>query len=228
MRNGLLLFTKPALAGRVKTRLIGPGLDAAAVARLHAAFVVDLVERMADGDFEVVPAWALAENEPIPNRPAGGIRQAEGDLGERLFAAMSGMAERFESVAVIGSDHPELERATVDEAFARLAAGADLVLGPAHDGGYCLIATDPRRVARGLFEGIGWSGPNVLVQTLARAHELELRTELLEPAHDIDTPADLDALVARLARRDPGFCPATRAVLLELGRLEAARLACAS
>jgi len=54
----LLLFTKPARPGRVKTRLIGD-LTAEEAAQLHAAFLADLAERLRGGSFELVVAWAL-------------------------------------------------------------------------------------------------------------------------------------------------------------------------
>jgi glycosyltransferase A (GT-A) superfamily protein (DUF2064 family) len=70
----LLLFTKPAREGRVKTRLIGD-LTAAQAAALHTAFLEDLLDRLRGGDFELWLAWALDPEEEVPAGPLPGVRQ---------------------------------------------------------------------------------------------------------------------------------------------------------
>jgi glycosyltransferase A (GT-A) superfamily protein (DUF2064 family) len=72
----------------------------------------------------------------------------------------------------------------------------DLVLGPAHDGGYYLLAVDRPRPA--LFQGIAWSTPSVLAATVERAGTLGLTVRLLDPLRDIDTLDDLRAERTRL------------------------------
>src|SRR6202008_462276 len=67
----LLLFTKPAREGRVKTRLIGD-LTPAQAAALHTAFLDDLLDRLREGlreDIELRLAWALEPEEPVPSGP---------------------------------------------------------------------------------------------------------------------------------------------------------------
>jgi rSAM/selenodomain-associated transferase 1 len=213
----LLLFTKPARAGRVKTRLIGD-LTPAQAAELHAAFVDDLLDRLREGNFELRLAWALNPDEALPEGPVPGVRQSGDDLGERLYRALS---EGSGAVAALGSDHPTLPLDLVHRAFERVEAGADVVLGPAEDGGYyliALIALEGGAIPRRLFEGIDWSTERVLPQTLERCRELGLRVELLPMASDVDTPEDLRRLAARLADDDLG-CPRTRALLAAWGRL---------
>lgn len=215
-RNALLVFTKPARPGRVKTRLVGE-LTAAEAAALHAAFRDDLCERLRGGDYHLEIAWALDEGEAVPAGPAPGRRQEGGDLGARLYHALARAARRFEAVAAVGSDHPELAPETVADAFRRLAAGADVVLGPVPDGGYYLIGLKRGAVHRELFEGIAWSTDTVLAETVVRTAVLGLATELLAPGHDVDRPADLAALARRLATSDA--CPRTRSLLASWGRL---------
>jgi rSAM/selenodomain-associated transferase 1 len=218
----LVLFTKPALPGRVKTRLIG-ALTPGEAASLHAAFQADLVARLSGSPrFELRLAWALEPGEGVPPGPPAGVRQEGRDLGERLHAALVAAATEHPLVAAVGSDHPLLPVERVEEAFARLAAGAPVVLGPAEDGGYYLIgarreALDPR-----LFAGVPWSGPRVLAVTLERCAELGLEPALLPSAADVDTPEDLARLAAELAAGPPGPCPRTAALLAAWGRLEGA------
>jgi len=218
----LLVMTKPALPGRVKTRLaatLGPG----AAARLHAAFFEDLVERLSSGPWELRTYWALEPGEALPAR---GFRQRGADLGARLFHAFSEQAGR-PFAAAIGSDHPELDGGTVRAAFAALEAGADVALGPARDGGYYLVALRPDEVRRELFEGIDWSTDRVFAQTLANCARLGLAVARLEVGEDVDTPADLERLAARLAAR-PGSCRRTEELLAELGFPRRPEVACAS
>ena len=213
----LLLFTKPAREGRVKTRLIGD-LTPAEAAELHAAFLADLLERLREGEFELRLAWALEPEEEIPAMPWVGIRQQGSDLGERLYRALSEAAGEAAAVAALGSDHPTLPLDLVHLAFDRVEAGADVVLGPAEDGGYYLIALAAGAVSRRLFEGIAWSTERVLPATLERCRELGLSVELLPVAADIDTPGDLQRLALRMAHGDLG-CPRTRELLAAWHRL---------
>jgi len=214
----LLLFTKPAREGRVKTRLIGD-LTAAQAAALHAAFLEDLLGRLRGGDFELRLAWALDPDEEIPAGPVPGIRQAGEGLGDRLYHALSAAAAETDSVMALGSDHPTLPLDRVHRAFDLVESGVDVALGPAEDGGYYLIALRAGAVAPRLFEGIAWSTETVLAATLDRCRELGLRVELLPEASDVDTPEDLRRLAARMAQDDLG-CPRTRALLADLGYLQ--------
>ena len=225
----LLLFTKPARAGRVKTRLIGD-LTAAEAAELHAAFVADLAERLAPEPFGLTVAWALDDDEALPAPPVAGlaaVRQSGEDLGARLHRALAAAAAEAPFVAALGRDHPSLPADLVERAFALLAAGAAVVLGPAEDGGYYLIALAAGRFADGvprrLFAGIDWSTGRVLAQTLERCRELGVEPALLPAAADVDTPEDLRRLALRMADSDLG-CPRTRALLAAWRRLPAATL----
>ncbi|MEO6195988.1 MAG: TIGR04282 family arsenosugar biosynthesis glycosyltransferase [Thermoanaerobaculia bacterium] len=217
----LLLFTKPAREGRVKTRLIGD-LTAAEAAALHAAFLEDLLDRLRAGEFELRIAWALEAGEAMPQIPAGpwsGLRQEGDDLGGRLYRALHDAAAGAGAVAALGSDHPTLPLERVHRAFETIESGADVVLGPAEDGGYYLIALRAGAVTPRLFAEIAWSTDQVLAATLDRCRELGLTVELLPAASDVDTPEDLRRLAARMAEDDLG-CPRTRALLGSLGLLQ--------
>ncbi len=216
----LLLFTKPAREGGVKTSLIGD-LTAAEAAALHAAFLEDLLDRLRAGSFDLRLAWALDPGEPVPAGPFSGVpgvRQEGENLGERLFRTLLAAAAEAPAVAALGSDHPTLPLEVVHDAFERLEAGADVVLGPAEDGGYYLIGLRAAAVVPRLFEEIAWSTDRVFADTLARCRELGLRVELLPQAADVDTPDDLRRLAARLVAGDLG-CPRTRGLLHAWNRI---------
>jgi uncharacterized protein len=197
--------------------LIG-ALTAEEAAALHAAFLSDLVAELGRGRFRLEVAWALHAGESPPELGLPWQAQRGEDLGERLWHGLTALAARHERVAAVGSDHPHLTAARVDEAFARLEAGAQVVLGPADDGGYYLVALAREAVRRDLFEGIAWSTETVLGTTLERCAALGLRTELLAPSSDVDTAADLARLLTHLGGSAAG-CPATRRLLASWGRL---------
>lgn len=223
-----MLFTKPAVAGRVKTRLIARegrsgGLSPGQAAELHQAFLEDLCERLAGGSFRLTVAWAMEEGEVPPASEYSALRQSGDNLGERLYSALTEAALSHELVAAVGSDHPELPLEAVELGFGRLREGADVVLGPAEDGGYYFVGVRSTGLRRRMFEDIEWSTSSVLEATRERCRELGLHVELLEEAPDVDTPADLERLAKRLegAGRhdvDPGDrCPRTERLLRDWG-----------
>jgi glycosyltransferase A (GT-A) superfamily protein (DUF2064 family) len=101
-------------------------------------------------------------------------------------------------VVLVGSDLPDITPSSISSAIAWLQDDpAALVIGPARDGGYYLIAatTTPE-----VFDGIEWSSPRVLEQTRAAASKHGLRVHLLEPLGDVDTAEDLRHVKARRTR----------------------------
>ena len=114
--------------------------------------------------------------------------QIEGDFGARKAAAsrarLSAGAER---VVVIGTDCPEIDEHVIGQAFAALDR-ADVVFGPAADGGYYLVGM--RRLHHELFVGVPWSSERTLDRTLEAARAGALRVHLLSELADIDTAAD--------------------------------------
>lgn len=234
MDRCLVLFTKPARPGRVKTRLVGD-LTAEQAARLHQAFVEDVTGRLAaarnQGLFDVVVAWALDEGDEIPEGPVPNlraVRQRGETLGDRLYRALADAGSDHRVVAALGSDHPHLSVDRIVEAFARVEAGLagdtrapgdvqpPVVLGPAEDGGYYLIAVAAGELTPELFRDVPWSTGEVLRVTRERCHGAGLPVAELAVGWDVDRPEDLERLARHLADR-PGLCRRTRECLSELG-----------
>ncbi len=213
-----VLFTKPARPGRVKTRLIG-ALSALQAAQLHQAFLDDILLALACRTFDLRIAWAVDKGEELPSGPAPGLVQRGEDLGERLYRALDEVAHDYPYVLALGSDHPEIELDRLDEAFLRLEKGCDVVLGPATDGGYYLIGLRRQAVRREIFNGVAWSSPSVLEDTLSRCNRLGLDVAQLPEGHDVDSPEDLERLVGFIAG-NPEWCRNTGNLLREWGRLE--------
>ena len=115
------------------------------------------------------------------------------------------LEEGADRVVLIGSDTPTLDPTMVISGFLCLE-GRDVVIGPATDGGYYLVGA--RRSAPPIFEGVDWSSPNVLSQTIDRLADTELSLSILPPWYDVDTPDDVRMLAGHLrALRRAGFPP---------------------
>ena len=195
----IALFVKPPVPGRVKTRLARAiGNDAASA--LYSALVCRVIANIAasgvplvifhDGDDggHLPVAWQKAAHSCILQQ---GI-----DLGQRMAHAFSRLfSDGIEQAVLIGSDIPGLDTEYLCNAFVSLATH-DLVIGPAIDGGYCLIGFHSATFTPALFQQIPWSTGQVLKLTLATAEAIGLSTGMLPPLRDLDTVDDLHALVA--------------------------------
>lgn len=109
-------------------------------------------------------------------------------LGERMNNAFNQLLSKYLKVVLIGSDLPEISAALIDEAFEKLDTN-DLVIGPAEDGGYYLIALKTPQPT--LFSAIEYSKAEVFEQTLVRAEAEKLKVASLKKLRDVDTLADL-------------------------------------
>ena len=208
----LVVVAKYPVVGQVKTRL-ATIVGAETACALYHAFLEDMEERLTAAGYP--PFWAYTPAEaPFAGLVAGVGRcfpQQGPDLNARLRNIFRGLLGRgWQRVAIISSDTPHLPLSWLAEAYAALDK-ADVVLGPADDGGYSLIAmAAPHEV----FAGVTMSTPRVLGETCALAKEQGLRVHLLPPTFDVDEPADLTRLVAALA--DPALrrqLPRTAALL---------------
>ena len=193
-RACLVVFARAPELGRVKSRLaadLGPA-RALAIYRELTERVIDAVRESAD---RVVVAYTPADAEPVMRGWLGDtlayVPQCDGDLGERMERTLaSSLMDGAERVVIIGTDCPTISAGTVAAAFAALD-DADVVFGPALDGGYYLVGA--RDVHPALFRAVPWSSARTLQESLGRAHESGLRVALLPPMQDIDTAADWHA-----------------------------------
>ncbi len=190
-RRILGVFAKEPRLGQVKTRLAAE-TSADWAARVASAFLLDGVERLAQVDAHRVLAFAPEDARGYFSRLVGDrytlLPQVEGDLGQRMAAFLGQHFQAGdESVVLVGTDSPTLPSALIAQAFAELEE-ADVVLGPATDGGYYLIGC--ARQVPPIFEGISWGSRNVLVQSIARLTDSACHLALLPPWYDVDTLDD--------------------------------------
>jgi len=208
----VLIVAKAPNSGRSKTRLIPP-LTAEQAAALHEALLLDTIDACCEQAVDVRLLCASEHDASVLGSLVPGIPRVvqEGTgLGEALRLGMARHVTHG-STAIVSSDVPGIPDGAIPAAFAALADGADVVLGPAADGGYWLVAM--REVHDEPFRDIPWSTPAVLAVTRERCREAGLRLVELEQWRDIDTPVDLE-LVARDVERIGA--ERTRAILAEL------------
>lgn len=230
----LIVMTRIPEAGRVKTRLI-PVLGAAGAAALHAR----LLERtLATGGAhsETSPVtvelrYAGDTETPLPIADDARVsicRPQQGTgLGERLEAAVAcAVDEHARAVVVIGTDCPDLTAEILALAWQKLQQ-ADVVFGPARDGGYYLVGV--KKSHRELFHDIDWGTSRVLAQSLAKCRQLGLSVALLPVLSDVDCPEDLitcrrigGGIADALPRSIPGMLSVIIPVLNEVQNLESA------
>jgi rSAM/selenodomain-associated transferase 1 len=205
------VFAKRPTPGAVKTRLAAES-SADWAAAVAAAFLQDVMDRLSAVAARRVLAFAPPDALPYFTELVRGrfvlTPQSDGDLGRRMacfFAEQ--LAAAAGPVVLVGTDSPTLPDELVEEAFRRLER-ADVVLGPAADGGYYLIGCARRPPP--VFDGIVWGGPRVLLDTVARL-PADSRLALLPPWYDVDTLADWFALSGHLAAlRRAGIAPDVR------------------
>jgi rSAM/selenodomain-associated transferase 1 len=212
----VVVLAKYPTPGRVKTRLaesIGP----TAAADLYAGFVRDLSARL-----RIVgcPVWWSV----TPARAAFGtlvrsrrrFAQRGRDLGARMDHAIRIVAVQTGGpVIVLGADVPHVSPRALRAAARALTSGADVVLGPATDGGYWLIGL--RRPCRELFDDMRWSTSGVAAATRRRCRTVGLRCVEVAEGWDVDDAHDLAAF-ARTVRRRPAEFPHSRAALARITR----------
>jgi uncharacterized protein len=211
------VLAKAPVAGRVKTRLCPP-LRPAEAARLAAAMVADAVAAARSSGADVWLAHAGGPHpwadvmDPVPPL----LAQRGAAFGERMAAVQGDLfAAGYGAVVLLAADAPSVDAAHLRAAVAGLG-DADVVLGPARDGGYVLVAS--RRPTPALFRTVVMGGGDVLARTLQVAADEGLRPALLQARHDVDVASDL-----RAAERDGALAgaPRTRAAAAALGLLHA-------
>jgi hypothetical protein len=198
-RSLLLQFAREPVEGTVKTRMM-PYLSASDACDLHSQLVqwtTDSLVEVGLGPVELLVAGAV--DHPLflrcRNRGVAAIGSQRGaDLGERMYHALADGLLRYPRVILVGSDCPGIDRAYLSKALSALDS-TEVVLGPALDGGYVLVAA--RRLYKEMFEGIAWGGDTVMASTRERLQGLGASWTELPPLPDIDRPEDLPVWEAR-------------------------------
>jgi len=192
MQRHLVIFARAPQAGRVKRRL-AKEIGMMEAARFYRRILDRQIRRMTRDPrwtvwLFVTPdtalhhaAWHLV---PVPRRRP----QQPGNLGRRMKLPFATLPPG--PVVLVGSDIPAMRASHIARAFALLGRH-DLVFGPARDGGFWLVgARRSRPLPFALFEGVRWSTPTALADTLASIP----RQDTVALADTLDDVDDADSL----------------------------------
>ena len=166
----IIVFLKAPRPGAVKTRLaqsIGPE----AACKAYIEMCRSVLETLRDFNrvqIRFTPDDARQEIQQLLQPGWNSAPQGNGSLGDRMERAFQ---ETIGPAILIGTDCPAIEASDLDEARSALDSHP-IVIGPARDGGYWLIAM--REDNANLFQGINWSTQTVFVETMARAEQSNL------------------------------------------------------
>lgn len=206
----LILFSRAPVTGATKTRL-ARDVGAEAARQFHIACLLD--------EMDEALAWQARAPETLgrpvclhafvtppdsapvfaavgaPWPAAFRLHNQTGEtLGQRMDAALRTVLNELPGpVLLAGTDVPLLDRDLLTAAVQALT-GAEVVFGPAPDGGYYLIGLN--HAAPGLFTAPRWGNTGVLEASLKAADALGLRTARVAPLPDVDTAADVPGVLA--------------------------------
>lgn len=188
------VLAKPPLPGRVKTRLTSVlthhGCARLARAQLERTLRVATESGIGPVTLRVAGGpWHPYLRDRARVHGAGLASQRGVDLGERMAHAVRASLDGREGVVLLGTDCLGLIPEDLRAASDRLAAGTDVVLGPALDGGYYLAGV--RRPIPAMFRPMNWGAGDVLQTTVRRLARAGYTVNLLESRSDLDRPADL-------------------------------------
>jgi glycosyltransferase A (GT-A) superfamily protein (DUF2064 family) len=219
----IAILTRSPSDPRLKARLAPVVPDSQQRLDLVLAFLDDLVERVGAID-------GLALKVAV-TPPLEGLRLARpwirwdqlllqrgSTFGERLRHVFEDLATAgFTQIILLGADVPDLPRAALDDAVARLTSDPHgVVTGPSGDGSFYLLGlTVHNHVVPELFAQARWATPHMLEDVEAAAVTHGLTVSRTMDWHDVDTPEDVRALADRV-RSAPETAKATAERLREL------------
>lgn len=190
MDDAIIIFIKNPVAGKVKTRLAATvGNERALEIYLElVAHTLEIVKHIEAAKFiyfsdEIDIAIGFKD---VPFYAAA---QKGEDLGKRMENAFADtFANLYRRVIIIGTDCPGIDTKGLQSAFNKLT-DADVVIGPATDGGYYLLGMrEPQPM---LFRNIEWSTSMVLQATTAHCINNNISYVMLPELSDIDEEKDL-------------------------------------
>lgn len=188
MKDLLIIFTRNPELGKCKTRLAASIGDEAAL-RVYIFLLEHTVNTTKNlpVDKQVYYSVKVREDD-LWNPDIFSKKQQNGpNLGARMLMAFrEGFEAGYERIIIIGSDLYDLQSQDLLKGFAALN-NHDVVIGPAHDGGYYLLGMKHLRPR--LFQNKKWGTDSVLRDTLR-----DLKNEsvhLLTQKNDVDRYEDI-------------------------------------
>ena len=208
------IICKTPISGASKTRMI-PWFGADGAAALAGCFLRDIATTI-----EAVP-HAVGRRGYAVYAPEGSegalsaylpdhfglVCRRDATLGVVLLGATEHLlAAGHDCVILVNADSPTLPPQLLEQAITEVRRpGPRVVLGPAIDGGYYLIAL--KQAYACLFKEVPWSTPEVFAATVARAAEIDLPVVRIDEWYDVDDAQTIQLLLAELRGETLSFEP---------------------
>jgi uncharacterized protein len=197
----ILVFAKAPIEGEVNTRLIDD-IGVRAATRLQHDLINHRLTALRDA--QLCDVWLMCAPDSQHEKfllykkryPVTLFSQSGEHLGDRMANGISEALEQYDYCVVIGTDAPALDIDMIKQAIDVLRAGSEVVIVPAEDGGYVLIAM--QQECADLFEGICWGSVDVMQQTRERLIARGLSYRELGVCWDIDRVEDYERYLAML------------------------------
>jgi rSAM/selenodomain-associated transferase 1 len=188
------------IAGTTKTRLI-PLLGSGGAARAHRYMMLKTLRTVREASIGPCTLWCSPDTNHtlftvLSERYGLAIQsQGSGDIGDKMldiafqhFSKEPVSKNNVKgSMIIVGTDCPSLTPQHFEQ-LANALEHVDIALIASHDGGY--VAIGLRKLIESVFQGITWSSPMVLEQTLQAANKANASFKVIDTLHDIDEPAD--------------------------------------
>jgi len=192
-KNLLIIFTRNPELGKVKTRL------AQKTGNENALIIYNtLLNRTKnstinlDCEKAIYYSVKIRENDIWDAKIYQKHQQHGTDLGIRMHNAfLEAFSNDYNKVVIIGSDLFDLNPDHINKAFKALDNN-DIVIGPAHDGGYYLLAM--KSLYSQVFKNKNWGTSTVFNDTIKDLENQSIH--LLETLNDVDVYDDLKNIEA--------------------------------
>jgi len=191
MDSLLIIFVKNPEIGKVKSRL-AKIIGAEKALFVYKKLLIKTKEIVANISVEKLVCYSdkISAGDLWENSSFQKTLQRGDDLGDKMYNAFHDAVEQsYRKICLIGSDNMEITADIIKEAFHQLD-DQDIVLGPAIDGGYYLIAM--KFPYREIFKNKEWGSDSVLKNTIDDIQKLNLKYSLLPELNDIDVFEDIN------------------------------------
>lgn len=193
----LIIFAKLPRLGQVKTRLQGL-LGAEGCLALHYALITHSLDLARNWDQGPVELWfserpskseldGLQQLLDVPKFVTVCFQQGR-NLGERMQYALQSSADQGDAAVLIGTDCPGQINVHLSQASSLLRSDVEVVVQPALDGGFVLIACSDK--APDLSGDIDWGTAKVLTQLEIELEKQQLSIGKIEIISDLDEEED--------------------------------------
>lgn len=186
----LILFVKNPELGKVKTRLAKSIGDEQALAIYFKllANAFEMTEALAC-DVAIYYGQYIDSEDQWDNKKYQKYMQRGETLGDKMHNAIAnGLTNGYKKVSLVGSDIYDLNADIISDSFKKLDE-ADVVLGPAEDGGYYLVGM--KSPNKKIFDLKEWSTVDVFNETVALIKKEGLKYATTAVLNDIDNLEDL-------------------------------------